>query len=94
MLFWIIVAILVVGVLSIVLFNRRKAGKLKVTLADGKVLKGTRRWYDAFWDGWSASVIHDVEIYSPDGLLLSKSGFVKVTNRWIVMREEDTVDAK
>ena len=61
--------------------------KIKVTLADGKVLEGVRYWYDMFADGWGNTTLHKVVVSSSEGEVLSQPKGVRITNRWIVMIE-------
>jgi hypothetical protein len=67
--------------------------RIKVTMADGKVIIGERRWYDVFLDGWGTTAIHNYEKFTDGGIILGKGKMVKVSNKWIVM-EEGEADAK
>lgn len=55
--------------------------KIKITLADGKELHGTRNWWDTFNDGWGNTVLH------------IKGKIVRIGNHWIIKREQDDENA-
>ena len=66
--------------------------KIKVTMADGKEIRGTRGFRDMFDDGWTNTTLRNATIRTPEGTLLSQPKKVKITNRWIVMVESDSTD--
>ena len=61
--------------------------RIKVTMADGKVIIGERHILDVFADGWGTTMIHNYEKFDDNGILLSKGRLVKVMNKWIVLEE-------
>jgi hypothetical protein len=61
-------------------------------MADGKMVKGERNMLDIFADGLSNTILHNAEKYDNMGIFINKTRYVKLTNRWIVMVEEDNND--
>jgi hypothetical protein len=59
-------------------------------MADGKVIRGERRWFDIFSDGWSNNILRNATVYSPEGTKLSEPKKIKMVNRWVVTVEDDT----
>ena len=62
--------------------------RIKVTMADGKVITGERQWYDVFLDGWFTTRLHDYELKAENGTFISKGRKAKVRNGYFVIEED------
>ncbi len=61
---------------------------IKLTLADGKIVIGERKWWDVlFNDGWNNKTVHNAKTYDDKMLLIGESPYMKISNHWVIVTE-------